>query len=174
MRTFLLDRYGKDAIDKAFAKLDPKEASLVQKRFLETSFYPYATVTAVASLFHALSDIRHTTGQELGKYLAEYVFQGPYKPMLTKDVRRMVEKIGSIKDFFYRDANTVESAMITPSSCKLIYRYEKGVQTTRGACRSLGTFWGRVLELSGGMKVTTTHPACAADGADRCEFRYSW
>ncbi len=174
MRMFLLERYGKDAIDKAIATLDPKEASLVQKRFLETSFYPYATVTAVASVFHAVSDIQHTSGQELGKYLAEKVFQGPYKPMLAKDVRRMVEKIGSIKDFFYRDANTVESVMLTPSSSKLIYRYEKGVQTTRGACRSLGAFWGRVLELSGGIKVTTTHPACAAEGADRCEFRYSW
>ncbi len=174
MRAFLLERYGKDAVDKAAATLDPKTASLVQRRFLESSFYPYDTVGAIADLFHALSGIRHTTGQELGRSLAEYVFNGPYKPMLTKDVVQMVAKIGPIKDFFYRDANTVESAMTGNRSSRVVYVYEKGIRPTRGACRSLGAFWGRVIELSGGMTVTTTHPICVAEGKDRCEFRYSW
>ncbi len=174
MRGFLVDRYGKSAIDQALATLDPKEVSLIQKRFLESSFYPYATMAAMASLFHALSGIRRTTGEELGKSLAEYVFQGPYKPMLTHDVVRMVEKIGPIKGFFYRDANSIESVMTGGSSCKIVYRYEKGVLSTRGACRSLGAFWGRVIELAGGMTVTATHPICVAEGKDRCEFKYSW
>lgn len=174
IRAFLLERYGKSAVDKALATIDPREASLIQRTFLESSFYPYDTMTAVAALFHALSDIHHTTGEELGRFIAEFVFKGAYKPLLAKDVVRMVEKIGPIKDFFYRDTNMVDSAMIDKSSCKIIYRYVKGVVPTRGVCRSLGTFWGRVLELSGGMTVTATHPTCVAEGKDRCEFRYSW
>lgn len=59
-------------------------------------------------------------------------------------------------------------------SSKVVYVYEKGIRPTRGACRSLGSFWGRVIELSSGMTVTTTHPICVAEGKDRCEFRYSW
>ena len=174
MRAFVLERYGKAAVDQAVAKLDPNEAALVKRTFLDGSFYPYSTVTAMADLIQSLAPIRRTHGQELGNWLAEYVFKGPYKPLLTRDVPRMVEKIAWIKDFFYRDANNVESAMTGASSCKVVYRYQNGVRPTRGVCRSLGAFWGHTIELSGGMKVAATHPTCVAEAGDHCEFMYSW
>lgn len=174
MRAFMLGRYGKPAVDQALSKIDPNDASRVSRPFLDGSFYPYGTFDSMASLFHALAPIKPTRGQELGTYLAEYVFKGPYKPMLTKDVGRMVEKIAAIKEFFYRDANTIESTMTGPSSCRVVYRYQNGVRPTRGACRSLGAFWGHALELSGDMKVTAKHSTCVAEGGDRCEFVYSW
>lgn len=173
-RAFLLNRYGKPVVDRAVSTMDPGEASRISRPFLEGSFYPYATMEAMTSLIHGLAPIRRTTGQELGTFLAEYVFKGPYKPMLTSDVPRMVEKIAFIKDFFYRDANMVESLMTGNSSAKVVYRYENGVRPTRGLCRSLSAFWGHALELSGSMKVKATHPTCIVDGRDRCEFVYTW
>ena len=174
MKTFLLNRYGKNVVDQAVTTLDGKEASLVNKTFLDGSFYPFDTMSAMAGLTHALTPIRKTTGQELGAFLAEYVFKGPYKPLLAKDVVPMVEKIGWIKDFFYRDTNDVESKMIGDHSAVVVYRYAHGIKPTRGLCRSLGAFWGRTLELAGNVKVASTHSTCIAEGHDRCEFSYSW
>lgn len=174
IRTFLIERYGKSAVDHAVTMLVPNEQALIQKRFLESSFYPYATMDAMGNLARALGPIRKTTGQELGKWLAEYVFKGAYKPLLAHEVVPMVEKIGFIKDFFYRDANMVDSKMTGNASSVLVYRYVGGVRPTPGTCRSLGSFWGHALELAGGVKVTTSHPLCVAEGADRCEFRYAW
>lgn len=174
MRAFLLDRYGRNALDQALGTLDAKEAGLVKRTFLDGSFYPYETMAAMAGVTHALNPIRKTTGYELGAYLAEYVFKGPYKPLLAREVVPMVEKIGWIKDFFYRDTNDVESKMTGERCCVVVYRYAHGIKPTKGLCRSLTAFWGRALELAGGVKVTATHPACIAEGRDRCDFAYSW
>jgi hypothetical protein len=174
IRAFLLERYGKSAIDAATAKLVPDEAVLIQRTFLDSSFYPYATMAAMGTLTQTLSPIRHTSGQELGRFIAEHVFKGAYKPLLAKDMNHMVEKIGSIKEFFYRDASNIDSAMTGDTSAEVVYRYSKGVRPTRGACRSLGAFWGRTLELASGINVSGAHPICNADGGDRCEFKYSW
>jgi len=173
-RAFLLNRYGKPAIDRVLATMPSTDSARINRPFLESSFYPYATMESITVLIHGLGSIRRTTGQELGRFLAEYVFKGPYKPMLTSDVPRMVEKIAAIKDFFYRDTNAVESAMTGDASAKVIYRYQNGVRPTKGLCRSLGAFWGHALELSGNVKVSATHPTCMAEGADRCEFVYAW
>ena len=173
-RAFLLHRYGKPAVDQAIGALPAADASRVNRPFLEGSFYPYATMDAMAELIHALAPIRRTKGQELGTFLAEYVFKGPYKPMLTKDVPRMVEKISAIKDFFYRDANTVESTMTGDRSCRIVYRYQNGLRPTRGLCRSLSAFWGHVIELAGNIKVSAKHSTCIAEGGTRCEFTYAW
>lgn len=174
IRAFLLDRYGKSAIEQASTTLDPNEAALIQKTFLDSSFYPYATMEAMGNLARALSPIRHTKGQELGRFIAEYVFKGAYKPLLAKNMGQMVGKIGGIKDFFYRDASTIDSAMTGDTSAEVVYRYTEGVRPTRGACRSLGAFWGRALELASGTSVSGSHPTCIAEGGDRCEFKYSW
>lgn len=173
-RAFLLDRFGKPAIDSALTSLPGDAAVRVNRPFLDASFYPLATMDAMTGLIHALNPIKKTTGKELGTFLAEYVFKGPYKPMLTADVPRMVEKIASIKDFFYRDANTVESVMTGDRSCRIVYCYQNGVRPTRGLCRSLGAFWGHVLEIAGNIKVSAKHSTCIAEGGTRCEFTYAW
>ncbi len=174
MKTFLLNRYGKNVVDDALTTLGGNEASLIKKTFLDGSFYPYDTMAAMAGLTHALNPVRKTTGQELGAFLAEYVFKGPYKPLLAKEVVPMVEKIGWIKDFFYRDTNDVESKMTGDRSAVVVYRYSHGIKPTLGLCRSLSAFWGRTLELAGNIKVAATHPTCIVEGRERCEFRYTW
>ena len=174
IRAFLLDRYGKSAVEQAVPKLDPTEAALIQKTFLDSSFYPYATMEAMGNLTRALSPIRHTKGQELGRFIAEHVFKGPYKPLLAHDMEHMVGKIGGIKDFFYRDASTIESTMTGDSSADVVYLYQAGIRPARGACRSLVAFWGRTLELASGVTVSGSHPLCVAEGGDRCEFKYVW
>jgi hypothetical protein len=174
MRTFLVDRYGKNVVDQKLSALGDKDAKLIGKTFLDSSYYPYATMTAMAGLTHALNPIRKTTGQEVGAFLADYVFKGPYKPLLAKEVVPMVEKIGWIKDFFYRDTNDVEAKMTGDRSCVVIYRYQHGIKPTKGLCRSLAAFWGRTLELAGKIKVAGTHPVCIGEGKACCEFRYTW
>jgi hypothetical protein len=175
MKAFLVDRYGKSAIDQALTTLDAKDASLIQKTFLDSSFYPYPTMVALRRLTRVLSASRPTTGDELGAFIAEYVFKGAYKPLLAKDPVTMVNKIGWVKDFFYRDTDRVEAAMSGDSSCVLVYRYEEGIRPTRGVCQSLAGFWRRTLELASGLKVAAaTHGICIAEGADRCEFKFSW
>ncbi|HEV2721900.1 MAG TPA: hypothetical protein VG323_17905 [Thermoanaerobaculia bacterium] len=174
MKTFLLNRFGKNVVDEALTTLKDKESTLIRKTFLDGSFYPYDTMSAMAGLTHALNPVRKTTGQELGTFLAEYVFRGPYKPLLAKDIVAMAQKIGWIKDFFYRDTYDVESKMTGDRSCVVVYRYTHGIKPTRGLCRSLGAFWGRTLELSGNVKIAGTHQTCIAEGHDRCEFRYTW
>lgn len=64
MRMFLVDRYGKSAIDQALTALDPNDASLIQNRFLDSSFYPYATMDALRRLARALSASRPMTLDE--------------------------------------------------------------------------------------------------------------
>ncbi len=174
MTTFLVARYGKGGVDEAIAALDPKDAALVQKRFLDGSFYPYVTIIALRRLARALSSRKAITGDELGAFMAEHVFQGVYKPLLASDAPKMVEKIAWLKDFFYRDTDRIAGAMSGDHSCNLTYRYEEGIRPTRGTCRSLMGFWGRALEMAGHRKVSSLHPVCIAEGADRCEFQFSW
>jgi hypothetical protein len=174
IRAFLLDRYGKSAVESGIAALDPTEAALIQRPFLGSSFYPYATMVALGNLTRILGTTKRTSGQELGKHIADYVFTGPYKPLLAQDATLMVKKISWLKEFFYRDTNTIESAMNGPASGVVVYRYHDTNPPTRGVCRSLGAFWGRALELAGGVTITGTHPNCVAEGADRCEFKYTW
>jgi hypothetical protein len=56
----------------------------------------------------------------------------------------------------------------------VVYRYEQGVRPTRANCLSLLGFWGKAFELAAEAKVTAAHPICICQGADRCEFSYSW
>ncbi len=174
MSAFLVERYGASAVDAAITTLKPEDASLIQRKFLDSSMYPYETMVALRRLARALSAEHPANPEEIGQFIAEYVFQGVYRPLLAKDPAAMVEKIAWVKDFFYHDTEKVEVSMTGDSSCTLIYRYEEGIRATRGACKSLAGFWRRTLELAGGGRVASTHTACIAEGADHCEFKFSW
>jgi hypothetical protein len=173
MLAFLNETYSREAVDKAVTVLSPEDASLLRRRFLASSEYPYDTMVALRRLMRSLTK-RPGDAEAVGAYIATYVFTGPYKPLLAKSPEEMVQKISSIKDFFYRDARAIEGRMTGPSSCVVTYLYEPGVRPTRAVCLSNIGFWGRVLELSRGQKVTSTHATCVCEGADRCEFSFSW
>ena len=174
MTAFLVGRYGKESVEEATKALSAEDAALVRRRFLDSSLYPYATMVALRRLARVLAARGPLTGEEIGQSIADYVFKGVYKPLLTPDPVRMVEKIGWVKDFFYKDTDKVDAHMTGNSSCALVYHYEEGIRPTRATCNSLIGFWGRTLELAGARKVTATHPVCIAEGDDRCEFTFSW
>jgi hypothetical protein len=174
MKAYLNKTYGTDSIERGLTSLSPEEQSLIQRRFLDASFYPYETMVALRHLMRALATGHKGAADELGTFLADSVFTGVYKPLLAKDAQAMVAKIPWVKDFFYRDFEKVEASMTGPSSCLLIYRYEEELRPARAVCRSLGNFWARTLQLAGGTKVTFSHDVCICDGADHCEFSFRW
>ncbi len=174
MKSFLTQQYGAAAVTAATNELPPEEIALIQKRYLDASMYPYEAMIALRHLMRPLATKHPNAASDLGAFLADYVFKGVYKPLLTKDPSAMVSKIPWVKDFFYNDLERVEASMTGPSSCRLIYRYEQGVRQTRSGCQGLGSFWARTLELTGAGKVAVTHSVCVRDGADRCEFTLTW
>lgn len=174
MRAFLRERYGNDAVQRAAGTLAPDDAALIQRKFLDSSFYPYATMVALRRLTRAVAPDARSTPDELGAFIAEYVFKGVYKPLLPASPVAMVEKMSWVKDFFYRDTDKIEAHMTGGSSCVVTYQYEEGIRPTHAVCKSTAGFWGRTLELAGATKVRREHPACIADGAERCQFTFSW
>lgn len=173
MLAFLSETYTQEAVDKAVPMLSAEDSALVRRRFLSSSVYPYETMVALRRLMRSLTS-RPEDAEAVGAYAATYVFTGPYRPLLAKSPAEMVQKISSINDFFYHDAQVIDGRMTGPSSCVVTYRYNPHVRTTRAVCVSNATFWGRALELSGGRKVASTHETCVSDGADHCAFSFSW
>jgi hypothetical protein len=174
MKAYLRKTYGADCVDKGLASLSAEEQSLIERKFLDASFYPYETMVALRHLMRAVATGQKGAADELGAFLADSVFTGVYKPLLAKDAPAMVAKIPWVKDFFYRDFEKVEASMTGPSSCLLTYRYEEKLRPARAVCRSLGNFWARTLQLAGGKRVTFSHDICICDGADHCEFTFRW
>lgn len=173
MLAFLKKTYSPEAVDQAVTALSPKDSSLLGKRFLDGSFYPYDTWVALRRVMRSLTS-RPDDVEAVGAYVATYVFTGPYKPLLAKSPEEMVRKISSISDFFYRDARSIEGRMTGPSSCVVTYEYAPDVRPPRALCLSNIGFWRRVLELSNGENVTAAHATCVCDGSDRCQFSFSW
>ncbi|HSP15420.1 MAG TPA: hypothetical protein VLV78_11775 [Thermoanaerobaculia bacterium] len=174
MKAYLSKTYGPDAVERATATLPTEEQALIQRKCLDASFYPYDTMIALRHLMRPLATGQPAAADDLGAFLADYVFTGVYKPLLANDAPAMVAKITWVKDFFYRDLEKVESAMTGDSSCRVTYRYEEKVRPARAVCRSLGNFWARTLQLAGGKKVSFAHDVCICDGADHCEFSFRW
>jgi hypothetical protein len=177
MKAFLNKTYGNAAVQEGMTSLSAEDLSLIQRKFLDASFYPYETMVALRHLMRAVAAGHPRSGDaagDLGAFLADYIFTGVYKPLLVKDAPKMVAKIAWVKDFFYRDFEKVEATMTADSSCRLVYRYEEDVRKARSVCKSLARFWGRALELASGKNVSSTHPVCICDGADHCEFAFSW
>ena len=175
MKTYLTKQYGVDAVDSAIARLAPEDRALVEdRRFLDGSSYPYETMVALRRVMRQLVTTQQDAPRDVGAFIAEYVFTGPYKPLLAKDPATMVGKIPWVKDFFYKDLETVESVMTGDRSCRVTYRFGESIRPARAACASMAGFWARTLELSGASTVAATHGVCICDGADRCEFAYSW
>ncbi len=178
MKAYMTQIYGAPALEEAMATLPPDEVALLQKKCLDASFYPYEMMIALRHLMRAAAAANPkgaaTLAENTGAFLADYVFRGVYKAFLPKDAPAMVGKVGWVKDYFYRDLEKVDASMTGGASARLTYHYEPGHRQGRSACKSLGAFWARALELAGGKKVSATHPVCISDGADHCEFTFSW
>jgi hypothetical protein len=106
--------------------------------------------------------------------MSNHVFTGVYRSLLVKDPKKQVTKFSWIKDFFFREARTLETEITGERSCVIRYRYEPGASPTRAICESLCGFWSRTLELAGASGVKCAHPKCVANKAAFCEFVFEW
>jgi hypothetical protein len=171
----LKNRYGEQAVTEAIQALEPEDRLLLSKSFLPSSWYPYSTLHALRKMTRLLA----TPGDqnlsvEIGRYQAEFVFTGVYRSFLVKDPLKQVEKFSWIKEFFFKDARTLETEILSDRRCLVRYTYAPEAKPTRAICESLGAFWSKTLELSGADKIKLTHIKCVASGADCCEFIFEW
>lgn len=174
MNEFLRKNYGEEKVTAATNTLPPEERALLQRRFLDGSMYPYETMVALRRVMREVAAQDKNAAANLGAFFAESVFSGAFKPLLASDPVTMVGKVTWVKNFFYDDYDIVEAAMTGPSACRLVYHYQEGLRPTRAVCRSLARFWARTFELSGAGPVAITHGTCICEGADRCEFSFTW
>ena len=177
MRAYLIHHYGGPAVEDAIHELSPEDSALLQRRFLDGSMYPTETMVALRRAMRILV-LANKDGpgapSEVGNYIAEHVFKGPFKPILANDPVTMVQKITWVKNFFYEDYDRTEATLLGNNSCRIVYQYENGIRPARSVCLTLGSFWARTLELTGAPAVAINHAVCICDGADRCEFTLSW
>jgi hypothetical protein len=172
---FLRNRYGQSTVAETVEALAPEERLLLSSPFLPSSWYPYKTLHALRKVTRPLAGrTEENLSAEIGSFMAEYVFTGVYHSLLVKDPIKQVTKFSWIKDFFFREARTLETEMTGERSCIVRYRYESGASPTRAICESLIGFWSRTLELAGASGVRCTHPKCVANKAAFCEFVFDW
>ena len=172
---FLNNRYGEQAVSQVLGTLSAEDRMLLPPVFLPSSWYPYSTLHALRKLTRPLvgpSDRKLAV--DIGRFMAEYVFTGVYRSLLVKDPVQQVEKFSWIRDFFFREANTLETEIFSQSRCLVRYRYDIGAKPTRAICESLSGFWGMTLELAGASGIRSSHTKCLATGGNCCEFVFEW
>jgi len=172
---FLKNHYTDDELERAKATLQPEAAALLKPRYLDSAWYTYDTSVALRHLMRALPPRQERAAVAVGAFVAEHAYTGVYQSLLSKEAAKIVANMRHLHTLVYRDFNTLDAQMSGERSCAIIYRYEAdGVKPARAICASLIGFWGRVLELGTGTKVSGGHPACVCEGAERCEFTFSW
>src|SRR5262249_40884694 len=110
--SFLGERFGEEALDKAIANLSPSDRVLLPTVILASNWYAYSAWGPVRRLTAALSQGKDPDlGIEMGKFNASYVFGGVYKSLLIKDPAKLVKKFSWMHDFFYRDGLSLETEL---------------------------------------------------------------
>jgi hypothetical protein len=174
-KDFLKNRYGDQAVQKAFDSLSVEDRMLLSPIFLPSGWYPYSTLHSLRKLTRPLvTSADKDLSVQIGRFMAEYVFTGVYRSLLEKDPVKQVEKFSWIRDFFFQETRKLETEIASNSRCFVRYRYEPGAKPTRAICESLIGFWGMTLELSGASGIRSTHPKCVTTGGDCCEFVFDW
>lgn len=172
---FLRARNGKEAVSEALETLEVEDRMQFSSPFLASSWYPYSTLHALRRLTRVLATpADRNLSEEIGRFMAEYVFKGVYRSLLVKDPIKQVEKFSWIGDFFFNEARKLDTEVTGASRCLVRYRYEGGARPTRAICGSLIGFWARTVEMAGASRVVSSHPKCVTAGADCCEFVFEW
>ena len=173
--SFLKERYGESAINRAIEALAPEDRAVLPAVFLDSSWYGDDVWRAVRRLTRSLTaDAGPDLPIDLGKHISQYTFTGVYRSLLVQDPRKQAEKFAWIYDFFFRDAQKVETKFHGNSSCTITYYYKPGEKPTRSTCAGTLGYSMRTLELAGGSNVRGTHKKCAADGQPCCEYFLEW
>jgi hypothetical protein len=173
--SFLSQRYGQAALEKATESLSAEDRALLPTVFLDSTWYSEDVWRAVRRLTRILTaSAGPELPVELGRHISEYTFTGVYRSLLVNDPKKQAGKFGWVYDFFFRDAQKVESEVHDNSTCTVTYRYKSGDKPTRSACVGTLGYSMRTLELAGASNVKGSHKKCVADGHDRCEFFLEW
>jgi len=173
--SFLTQRYGQEAVSKAIESLAAEDRATLPAVFLDSTWYNGDVWRAVRRLTRALTaDAGPDLPLELGKHISEYTFAGVYRTLLVNDPRKQAEKFAWVYDFFFRDAQRVETKVHENSACTITYYYKTGDRPTRATCAGTLGYSMRTLELAGASKVKGSHSKCVADGQDTCEFLLEW
>ena len=172
---FLKNRFGDEAVEAVINTLNPEMRHLLPSLLLDSNWYPYSVWRPVRRISHALSD---EMGDEMaiamGRFIAQYVFTGVYKPLLSNDAAKLLANFPGLHEFFYRNTNTIETEILSPTSGLVRYRYNQGIRPARSSCLSTMGFWIRTLELSGVSNVKAKHSKCITDGQDVCLYVIEW
>jgi hypothetical protein len=172
---YLKERFGEEAVEGQINALSPDVRYLLPALLLDSNWYPYSVWRPVRRISRALSD---ETGDgvaiSLGKFIAQYVFTGVYKSLLTPDPAKQLAKFPGIHEFFYKDTSTIETEVLSPTSGLVRYLYNQGVRPARSSCQGTMGFWIRTLELSGAANVKAKHSKCITEGEDVCLYDMHW
>jgi|SRR5215831_441726 len=144
----LLDRrYGTERVADAKGKLSPEDRMVLPLIFLDSNWYSFDALYAMRKLTRSLAtrDDRNLS-IEIGRSMARQAFKGAYRMMLMKDPISQVGKFSQITEFFFREARTLETKVVSDHSCLVRYRYHSNAMPNRGFCQSLSGFW------SGGIR----------------------
>ena len=173
--TFLKNRYGDQTVASALTGLSTEDRLRLSSQFLPSSWYSYDTLHTLRQLTRKLAGPtdRNLSG-EIGRFMAEYTFTGVYRSFLANDPIKQVTKFEWIREFFFKEARTLETEITGDTSCSVRYHYEHGAAPTRAICESLASFWSRTLELAGAARVNWAHPQCIVKGDRLCEFTFKW
>ena len=174
---FMRKRFGEQAVDDAIASLSPADRVLLPNVILDSNWYSYSAWGPVRRLSAALTrqyGSDPSFAAELGKFNANFVFEGVYRTLLIKNPVKLVQKFSWMHGFFYRDGLTLETELPDEHHCRLRYRYGDQAKPARSTCASTMGFWIRTIELAGGTNVSASHTKCRAEGDDLCEYLIDW
>jgi hypothetical protein len=172
---FLKKRYGEDRVKALIGSLPAEDRILLPPVLLDSNWYPYEVLRAVRKISRGLAAEKdESLAVDMGRYIADYAFAGVYRSIFVRQPIKQVQKFSWVHDFFYQDAQTLETEIVSETSCVIRYRYLPGVKPARSTCASTMGFWIRTIELSGGSNVKASHDKCVIDGHDCCEFSVVW
>lgn len=172
---FLKDRFGEQAVEAQINALSPDERYLLPALLLDSNWYSYSVWRPVRRISRALSDESGDgVAVNMGKFIAQYVFTGVYKSLLTPDPAKQLAKFPGIHEFFYKEISTMETEVLSPNSGLVRYIYNQGIKPARSTCQSTMGFWIRTLELSGAANVRAKHSKCITEGEEVCLYDMKW
>ncbi|HUK90465.1 MAG TPA: hypothetical protein VLZ81_08705 [Blastocatellia bacterium] len=172
---FLKQRYGDQAVEEALKSASSEDRLIMPSLLLDSNWYPHTAWRVIRRITRVLDpNAGRDFPVEMGKFMADYVFKGVYKSLLSPDPSKQVEKFKWIHDLFYRDVCTLDAKAVGTNSGVVSYSYRKGVTVTGATCLLLMGFWTRTLELAGAKDVEATHPKCVSKGSPVCEYSFTW
>jgi hypothetical protein len=171
-RSFVVERFGESGWAAVVARLSAQDREIVDT-IVAVGWY---SLSLYARLIRAIDEV-HGVGDcallvQLGRYEAEKDLTFIHRMFLRMaNPAFAVEKIGEYWRRFH-DSGTWRIKRVSESHIEgelVDWGY-----VDHAACRELGGYMARVLELVGAKGVIMEHPSCRALGDATCSYRARW